>query len=255
MIELRLCGWECKGIRAPDSKFDLKYTKNDNHALVTQKRSDFTVIQIPNGTAKSTFVTLIKEALSGAPFNSNPRDFRSNDDNVDEGNFTLKLEYKNSSDQEYKRFDTRINFDFSVNKAEFTTWRDDRGDMNTYDPPPELVGILKPDISDFFNIVSGDDDPESSGRLLQNNPKECIRRMVGLEQINKLINQMESKKNEKINSIGPETGNRTAVTRMGLFKIEAIRRRDDINHNKSFRKDKIKNLEKEIEKLDEKNRN
>ena len=55
---LRLLGWKVQGLRCPDHEIDC-CNSSDMPARIT-------LIQMPNGTGKTTTLTLLRAALSGA---------------------------------------------------------------------------------------------------------------------------------------------------------------------------------------------
>ena len=58
MTKLCILGWKSIGFRCPDH--EVRLTKNDNAAV-----HRISLIQMPNGTGKTTTLTLLRNALSG----------------------------------------------------------------------------------------------------------------------------------------------------------------------------------------------
>ena len=55
---MRILGWKAHGLRCPDHEIDCTDTDNNVHSV--------TLIQMPNGTGKTTTLALLRAALSGA---------------------------------------------------------------------------------------------------------------------------------------------------------------------------------------------
>ena len=57
MASIKILRWKATGLRCPDHEFSFESTAGNVHPL--------TLIQMPNGTGKTTTLTLIRAALSG----------------------------------------------------------------------------------------------------------------------------------------------------------------------------------------------
>src|SRR5687767_3849349 len=55
--EVVISGWESEGLRCPDVKIDLHKSPNSVHRV--------SLIQMPNGTGKTTTLSLLRALLSG----------------------------------------------------------------------------------------------------------------------------------------------------------------------------------------------
>src|SRR5262245_12907742 len=85
---LRVAGWKAEGLRCPDHDVSFLTADGDVHPI--------TLIQMPNGTGKTTTLELLRAALSGAPL-QNPwdpakvRSFRRRGDSRRDGLFRVHL--------------------------------------------------------------------------------------------------------------------------------------------------------------------
>ena len=55
-MKIKIIGWETEGLRCPDMKINLLFGVNPAH---------ISLIQMPNGTAKTTTLNLIRAAMNG----------------------------------------------------------------------------------------------------------------------------------------------------------------------------------------------
>ncbi len=55
-MKIEIIGWKTKGLRCPDMDINLLFGVNQAHV---------SLIQMPNGTAKTTTLSLIRAAMSG----------------------------------------------------------------------------------------------------------------------------------------------------------------------------------------------
>ena len=103
---LRILGWEAEGLRCPDHEVDCR----DNQG----RPFGVSLIQMPNGTGKTTTLSLLRAALSGAAENGSwiqkqVRDLQKRDDTDTGGLFELRLAVneKPSDDHHGVRFPVR----------------------------------------------------------------------------------------------------------------------------------------------------
>src|SRR5262245_33102423 len=85
-MRIDLAGWSSKGLRSPDIDIDLT-DGNGTPAKIA-------LIQMPNGTGKTTTLDLLKAALNNSAANWTPdqvRGFRRRLDTHSEGQFVVKL--------------------------------------------------------------------------------------------------------------------------------------------------------------------
>ena len=97
-MDFEILGWEAKGLRCPDGKIDL--CKDGSKKI--------NLIQMPNGTGKSTYLELIRGALSGSilTLHTNINQFRDDINVSNEGYFKLSTKCKDEA------IDFDLYFDF-----------------------------------------------------------------------------------------------------------------------------------------------
>lgn len=84
-MKIRLLGWESENLRCPDSK--VRFSADENVPKVT-------LIQMPNGTGKTTTLSLLKAALTGAAEkwgSDTVAEFAPRDQTVADGKFSVRL--------------------------------------------------------------------------------------------------------------------------------------------------------------------
>ena len=136
-ISIRLLGWESKGLRCPDHK--VSFEKSEKNV---QKIS---LLQMPNGTGKTTVLKLLRAALSGTAESWEKdivRDMKK-DKYVTNGFFHAYLLHNE------KRATFSIHFDFATFTAKnFTTLHS--GKREGFEPPRDLIRFLNPNFVEFF---------------------------------------------------------------------------------------------------------
>lgn len=149
--ELKLIGWSAKGFRCPDHQVELL---NDHG-----KPYHVTLIQMPNGTGKTTTLDLLRLTLSGGATNySNQyiRSFAKEEDTVVPGVMEVRL----LVDEKVVTF--VMTFDYSQGKASYkTTYRS--GQQSGFVAPQEIRKFLNPDFINYFIL-----DGELAEKLLNN---------------------------------------------------------------------------------------
>jgi DNA sulfur modification protein DndD len=84
-MKVRMLGWEAKGLRCPDAK--VRFDAGDQFPKVT-------LIQMPNGTGKTTTLTLLKAALTGSAEKWKAdyvMEFAPKEGGTGDGNFLIRL--------------------------------------------------------------------------------------------------------------------------------------------------------------------
>lgn len=167
-MRIDLVGWSSEGLRCPDVKIDLRH--GDDVA-------DVALIQMPNGTGKTTTLQLLNAALSGVATQWTPdkvRNLRRKGETHTKGSFkvTLLLEQKNFLTLE-------IVFDFSAGKARYmTTTAGSGGVVAGFMPPATIHRFLGPAFLSLFIF-----DGEFAARLLDASKAEADQAVDALCQI------------------------------------------------------------------------
>ena len=151
-MKVSIKSWQTENLRCPDMKVDL---------MSNGKIPKVSLIQMPNGTAKSTLLELMQKSLSGDPLKpSEIKEFQDPKSAPHKGFFELVL----NLDDRSKKGDISLKlfFDFKNKSIKYQTnnsaFKDENdtssGVDNNYNPPNELRPYLQKQIIELF-ILSG----------------------------------------------------------------------------------------------------
>ena len=170
---LRIMGWKAEGLRCPDHEIDL--IENREHPF------HVTLIQMPNGTGKTTTLELLRAALSGnlegRGESADIRRFRKRDSDSDRGAFEVRLQLDD------KPLTVALEFDFALGRVEYkTTWRS--GQEPGFRPPRPLRRFMNEAFVNFYVF-----DGELADDLLDRDKTDAGKAVESLFQVH-LIDQM-----------------------------------------------------------------
>ena len=174
---LRIVEWEVEGLRCPDHK--IMFGRNNTSALWP-----CTLIQMPNGTGKTTTLQLIKAALSGVNDGAEwtPDDVRAmakrGADN-DTGRFRISLLH------DERRLTITMSFDFEEGSVSYATTLPS-GMKAGFSPPPVLRRFLRPEIIAFLVF-----DGELAQHLINREHSNARSVIDGLFQIHSVSRLMK----------------------------------------------------------------
>lgn len=165
---LSIAGWKTVGLRCPDHELSL---------LESGLPSAVTLIQMPNGTGKTTTLNLLRAALAGRPLDGpwtreRMLEYRKKDPMTDRGVFTLHLLFND------KRLTIEMTFDFDMGTAPRYTTTYGSGLQDGFQPPRDLRQFLRPEFVNFFVF-----DGELANHLLnrqQTRAREAIENLFQL---------------------------------------------------------------------------
>lgn len=214
---LKVLGWTAAGLRCPDHEISCVGESGDPNAV--------TLVQMPNGTGKTTTLTLLRLALSGrwASEPPDPAELRKlrKKGGGDAGLFELRLKMND------QLVTIRLEFDFASGTVRYRTTRGS-GQLDRFDPPSEFLRFLNGDFVDFFVF-----DGELAARLLDeqhtdaNSVVETLFQLRSLQTARaKVADYWERRAEEK----GDERSKRTRENKLGrirarLSELERERRR------------------------------
>jgi len=161
---IKILGWESEGLRCPDHEVNCCHENGTPYAV--------SLIQMPNGTGKTTTLTLLRAALSGVL----PEDvhaFKKRDFDSNYGSFSLRLLLNEL------RVTIVMRFDFQRGSVQFKTTRGS-GQVEGFDPPAEFKRFLSAEFVNFFVF-----DGELAQHLLD-------RRQVHAESVIETLFQINS---------------------------------------------------------------
>ncbi|WP_088343783.1 MULTISPECIES: AAA family ATPase [Rhodomicrobium] len=174
---MRILGWKAEGLRCPDHEIDCCDANGQPHGI--------SLIQMPNGTGKTTTLSLLRAALSGAAANGTwdrgrVRELRKKGGDAAEGLFELKLTLND------KRITVKMEFDFETGRVEYkTTWGS--GQEEGFNPPFELRRFMNEDFVNFYVF-----DGELAENLLNKRHTDAEQAVESLFQVH-LLNRMADK--------------------------------------------------------------
>jgi DNA sulfur modification protein DndD len=165
---IRLAGWKAEGLRCPDHQVSFEFEPGTTHAI--------SLLQMPNGTGKTTTLGLLRAALSGegpnGPWSSEDILELRKATGVRKGSFQLALLHN----QERITITMRFNFD-EPSVSYSTTTRS--GNREGFQPPRDMRRFLNPSFVKFFVF-----DGELATSLLdkqQTNAEQVIEDLFQLD--------------------------------------------------------------------------
>ena len=194
---MRILGWKAEGLRCPDHKLGYLDSKGDPLPI--------TLIQMPNGTGKTTTLSLLRAALSGSPHNgiwdrTQVMEFQKRDSPSPTGTFELSLLLNR------KRVTIIMEFDFKSGRVDYkTTWG--FGQRQGFDPPIEFRKFMNEDFVKFYVF-----DGELADNILKQEHTDAQKAVESLFQTHLL-----KKMNRKISDYwDDQTKDITAKSRTGF---------------------------------------
>ena len=171
---LRVLGWTVAGLRCPDHTVDCR--DRDGRTFPVS------LVQMPNGTGKTTTLELLRAALSGTANLWSParvRALRKRNGQQAAGRFELRLSLND------RPLTIVMDLDLDAGGVTYrTTWG--AGQETGFRPPSELVRFMTEDFVHFFVF-----DGELAGRFLQGAHTDAERAVDSLFQVNVLAKMEE----------------------------------------------------------------
>jgi DNA sulfur modification protein DndD len=169
--DIKLIGWSATGFRCPDHQVDLINHNNEPYHV--------SLIQMPNGTGKTTTKDLLRLALSGGALNLRPQEIRAfckDKDSFVPGVMEVRLQVN-------KKVVTFVmTFDYSQGKATYkTTYKS--GQNSGFVPPQEIKNFLNPQFINYFIL-----DGELAEKLLNDDQAAAQDVIDALFQVDSLKN-------------------------------------------------------------------
>ena len=176
---MRILGWKTEGLRCPDHEIDCRGT--------TGKPARTLLVQMPNGTGKTTTLTLLRAALAGLAetpldrdWNSNRvRELRKQNSDREDGYFELRLAHNE------KLITIVMEFDFETGRVYYKTTKD-AGQEEGFDPPRDLRRFMQQTFVDYYVF-----DGELAENLLSPEETHAEIAVESLFQLNLLKNMKQ----------------------------------------------------------------
>jgi len=187
--KIRILGWKIQGFRCPDHALDFTLSRDETF--------DISLVQMPNGTGKTTTLELLRMTLSGKAVSYSPdelRAFGSKDTSTGTCEVTL------GCDGKLLTIILRIDLNSGIATYK-TTWGS--GQQNGFRPPLETVKFLNQDFIDYFIL-----DGELAQQLLSNKQaaaQRVIDAMFQADTLKKVAQRIEQYWHGKANDRGATT--------------------------------------------------
>ncbi len=174
---MHILGWRARGLRCPDHEVDCSNTQEAPLPII--------LVQMPNGTGKTTTLSLLRAALSGsADKHAWPRSrvltYQKRDNPDSEGLFELRLLLND------QRVTIILEFDFDTGRIYYKTTRG-HGQVDGFDPPMEFLRFMNEDFVKFFVF-----DGELADNILSREHTDAQQAVESLFQVH-LLPRMQSK--------------------------------------------------------------
>jgi len=213
-MKLRILGWEAKGFRCPDCTVNLCNDSGLPHKV--------SFIQMPNGTGKTTTLTLLRDTISGRA-----QSWRSDEveaildknSSYDEAEFIVKLEIDNSI------ITFRLIADSTTKKAKMFTTKG-RGQQDGWEPPTASIPFFNEKFISFLVL-----DGELAKNLTNPKKTDAKQAITDLFQLY-LLDNIKSKFEEYLLSQKKKYQSQITVNGTALSKLE--KRVDALCANKEY---------------------
>jgi DNA sulfur modification protein DndD len=177
---MRILGWKAEGLRCPDHEIDCCNSQGDPHAI--------SLIQMPNGTGKTTTLSLLRAALSGSAANgawdrTRVNELRKRTSDASSGLFELRLALNG------KRLTVVMEFDFDSGRVDYKTTFGS-GQEDGFNPPFELRRFMTEEFVNFYVF-----DGELAENLLSKKHTDAQQAVESLFQVH-LLSKMAHKVSE-----------------------------------------------------------
>jgi len=203
-MQISLAGWTVEGMRCPDITIDLS-GKDGTPASVA-------LIQMPNGTGKTTTLQLLRLTLTGKANTWTPtqiRELRRPGTSNNTGKFRVTLLVNG------KPLTFELLLDFEAGSALYRTTTPNSGGLkNRWDPPASMLQFLTPEFLNLFIF-----DGEFADDLLDQGTQradEAIGALCQLDLLNSVAGTVEAEWKRATSQGGPKSAT-------GLGKLNADR--------------------------------
>ena len=174
---MQILGWRARGLRCPDHEVNCSDTEETPLPVI--------LIQMPNGTGKTTTLSLLRAALSGsADKHAWPRSrvltYQKRDHSDSEGLFELRLLLNG------QRVTIILEFDFDAGRIYYKTTRG-HGQVDGFDPPMEFRRFMNEEFVKFFVF-----DGELADNILSREHTDAQQAVESLFQVH-LLPRIQSK--------------------------------------------------------------
>ena len=237
-LKLSILGWSALNLRCPDHQISLCPENSQTPYKVT-------LIQMPNGTGKTTTLDLLRATLSGSAKQWTPEqimEFRNNNNSDASGSFVVRL----ALDDKLLTFE--LNFDFKRKKTSYRTTYGSAGIKDGFSPPPSIKKFLNPEFVNLF-VFNG----ELARNLLdskQTRARDAIDSLFQLSLLEEISNEFQQNWENHTKNTGFKTEqalkqrtNKLKDLKERKKEIEA--KKKELHLRKSYLSTKIQKAEQE----------
>ncbi len=243
-MKIEIIGWKTEGLRCPDMDINLLFGVNPAHV---------SLIQMPNGTAKTTTLSLIRAAMNGEADKWNAekvKSFRRVNKFNSRGTFVLNLRF------DEKPLTFELTFNFEEGKVDYSTTSPSLGGMTPkWEPPLGLYRFLNQKFVQLF-IFDGEfaKDLLDSNKTHASQAIDSLFQLYLLDEIKEFIDKHwnQATKNKASEQRGlTRQRNKVNGLRERIKKVEAIKDRKQEEFNVIERD--IQDLEAKIDEYNSQN--
>jgi len=227
-VSMQILGWSAKGLRCPDHDLDFCASEQTPFRV--------TLIQMPNGTGKTTTLALLRAALSGvadrnAWSTSAVREFRKRTPQSDQGSFELRLSLNK------RRVTIIMNFDFTQGVITYKTTHAS-GQSDRFDPPAEIKRFMNENFVNFYVF-----DGELAQNLLDRehtNAEEVVEHLFQINLLREIKTKVSSYWTEKTSKLSAKA--EAGRSRRSNIVSELTTRLNVLRQQKSTIETDLKNI-------------
>jgi DNA sulfur modification protein DndD len=238
---MRILGWKAEGLRCPDHEINCCRDDGQTYRV--------SLIQMPNGTGKTTTLQLLRAAISGSAAAdrwspSAVKELKKRGSDNSHGSFVLRLLL------DRRRVTVIMAFDFEAGKISYKTTRG-HGQVNGFDPPHDFRRFMNDNFAKFF-VFDGElaQDLLDRDQVQADSVLEALFQISAIRSISAKIQTYWDESTRHV-SATEERGlarrqNRLKVLRDRLAYLEGER-----NRLISAREERASNLERQRQRYDQ----
>ncbi|MGW7314624.1 hypothetical protein [Streptomyces sp. NPDC054865] len=206
---MQILGWKTSGLRCPDHEIDFRESGDAPHRV--------SLIQMPNGTGKTTTLSLLRAALSGSATNGSwdgaeMMKYRKLDGDQGHGSFEVRLMLGP------ERVTIIMNFDFEASRVRYKTTRGE-GQLDGFDPPYEFRRFMSETFVEAFVF-----DGELAERLLDEKHLRAEEIVENLFQV-AALKTLEDKVSQHWDKLTRKSATEEVALTRRQNKLERLRQR------------------------------
>lgn len=256
MTKIEILGWESIGLRNVDYKIDFDKTQDSVYPA--------SLLQMPNGTGKTTTLNLIRNALSGEAKNAgwSPEDTRQlckptpEDLGDEDGLFKLRVRFEDQHGSQEITY--RLEFDWEEDSITYFTTIKGSGQEPGHKVPIAMRRFVRQSFIPYFIF-----DGELAEQLFDpkmNKADDAIRALFQLDVLDNLCERAEEYLKQQLSSVTKaktqQSVNKmaTRLEKIGRQKRKQIALLKDLEDKEAKLKTKIKHLKNDYSSKLEKNK-